>query len=454
MKQLNLLSKKLLFPVISVLLLIWPAIYNSYPLFYADSGSYLLSSVSLEIPLERPLFYGFFLRITAMQAVLWVPIIAQGLISFWIINKSLQLLFPNAKQIFKYMVFLLIGVLTGLPWYTAQLMPDLFTALSALVIFLIFADQSAGLRTQIAYHILLFFMVGTHYSNLPIAGIIVGCLAIISFKKVWLNQLGYRWKTLSVLSTIFVVAFSHALITYVQFGSFRMSRGSNLFLVAKCLETPLLKTYMRENRNHIPIPFSDCIDSLPDNACTFLWSGDSPLNQPGISKVKMNEAYGPVISDLFSQATYRNWFIRESFHATGKQLLFHKVGSGLVSYGDKNGGCYFVMKNDFENELHQFAHAKQQRFGLEDNYHKHISAWVFYLSVIVMGVGILIRPIRQKLGTIILLILLGVLANAFVTASLANVYDRLQVRVIWLLTFGAILIIAHGFQVWKESRKT
>ena len=94
------------------------------------------------------------------------------------------------------------------------------------------------------------------------------------------------------------------------------------------------------------------------------------------------------------------------------------------------------------------------RFGLEDNYHKHISAWVFYLSVIVMGVGILIRPIRQKLGTIILLILLGVLANAFVTASLANVYDRLQVRVIWLLTFGAILIIAHGFQVWKESRKT
>ena len=453
MKQLGPLSKKLLFPVICILLLIWPAVYNGYPLFYADSNSYLLSSIHIEIPLERPLFYGFFLRLTTMQALMWVAIIVQGIISFFIINKTLQVLFPKITLIFKYIIFLLLAVLTGLPWYTAQIMPDLFTALSVLVIFLIFADQSAGLRTQIAYHILLFFMIGTHYSNLPVTGIIICCFALVSFKKVWLNQQAYRWKTLSVLATIVVVAFSHSLITYNQFGSFRMSRGSNLFLVAKCLETPLLKTYMRENKNNIAIPFSDCIDSLPDNACTFLWSGDSPLNQPGVSKVKMNEAYGPVISDLFSQARYRNWFIMESFSSTRKQLLFHKVGSGLVSYGDKNGGCYFVMKNDFENELHQFTHAKQQRFGLEDNYHKHISAWVFYLSVIVIGVGILIRPIRQKFGTIILFILLGVLANAFVTASMANVYDRLQVRVVWLLTFAAILIIAHAYQLVKLKKE-
>jgi len=453
MKQLGHLSKKLLFPVISILLLIWPAIYNGYPLFYADSGSYLLSSIHLEIPLERPLFYGFFLRITTMQAIMGIAIIVQGIISFWIINKTIEVVFPKIILLVKYVIFLLLALITGLPWYTAQVMPDLFTALSALVIFLIFADPSTRLRTQILYHLLLFFMIGTHYSNLPITGIIVCGFALVSFKKVWSNQLAYRWKTLSLLSTIALVAFTHAFTTYVQFGSFRMSRGSNLFLVAKCLETPLLKTYMRENRNNIAIPFSDKIDSLPNNACTFLWSGDSPLNQPGVSKVKMNEAYGPVISDLFSQSTYRNWFIRESFNATGKQLLFHKVGSGLVSYADKNGGCYFVVKNHFESELNQFTNAKQQRFGLEDNYHKHISDWVFYLSVIVIIVGIFITHIRKKFGTIILLILLGVVANAFVTASLANVYDRLEVRVVWLLTFGAILILMQAFQLLKQSKK-
>jgi hypothetical protein len=453
MKRLKPFSDRIIFPFVAILLLIWPLFYNAYPLFYADSGSYILSSIHLEIPLERPLFYGFFLRITTMQAVMWIAIIVQGIISFWIINKTLEVVFPAIKVTFKYVVFLLLAFITGLPWYTAQVMPDLFTALSALVIFLIFADQSPRLRTQIWYHLLLFFMIGTHYSNLPITGIIVCAFALVSFKKVWKNQQAYRWKTLSLLSTITMVAFTHAITTYVQFGSFRMSRGSNLFLVAKCLETPLLKTYMRENRNNIAIPFLDKIDSLPNNACTFLWSGDSPLNQPGVSKVKMNEAYGPVISDLFSQSTYRNWFIRESLSATGKQLLFHKVGSGLVSYADKNGGCYFVVKNHFESELNQFTNAKQQRFGLEDNYHKHISDWVFYLSVIVIGVGVFIRPIRQKFGTIILLIILGVVANAFVTASLANVYDRLQVRVVWLLTFGAILFLIQALQLLKHSKK-
>lgn len=452
MKQLKHYLSPLLFPIMAVVLLIWPALYNGYPLFYADSGTYLISSIHVEVPVDRPFFYGFFLRITTMQAVMWIAIVLQGLISFWIINKTIQVLYPTGTRVFKAAVFLLLAILTGLPWYTAQVMPDLFTALSVLAIYLIYADQSARLRTQIAYHLILFFMIGTHYSNLLITGIVIGLFALVFAKKVWFNRQSYRWKTLSLLSTVFLVAFTHSFITYTQFGTFRMSRGSNLFLIAKCLETPLLKTYMRENKNNIAIPFSDCIDSIPNSACGFLWGAESPLNQLGIKRVEVNEAYGPVISDIFSQSTYRNWFIRESVSATGKQLLFHKVGSGLISYND-GGGCYFALKKYYENELSQFLNARQQRFGLEDNYHNYISAWVFYLSVIIIVIGIFVKSIRRKFGTFILFILLGVLTNAFITASLANVYDRLQVRVVWLLTFAAILILAYAFQLLKQSKK-
>ncbi|MDH4474413.1 MAG: hypothetical protein QE487_17540 [Fluviicola sp.] len=452
MKQLGLLSKKLPFPVICILLLIWPALYNGYPLFYADSGTYIMSSIHVEIPIDRPLFYGFFLRVTTMQAIMWMAIVLQGLISFWIINKTILLLYPTKTHLFRAVIFLLLAILSGLPWYTAQVMPDLFIALSILSIYLIYADRSARPRTQIAYHLILFFMIGTHYSNLPIAGLLISLFALVYAKKVWYNRQGYRWKTISLLSTLFLVGFTHSLITYTQFGMFRMSRGSNLFLIAKCLETPLLKTYMRENKNNVDIPFSGCIDSIPNSACGFLWGAESPLNQLGIKRVEVNEAYGPVISDIFSQSKYRNWFIRESFSSTRKQLLFHKVGSGLVSYDD-GGGCYFALKKYYENELSQFLNAKQQRFGLENNYHNHISDWVFYLSFITIGLSVFVKSIRRNYGTLILLILLGVIANAFVTASLANVYDRLQVRVVWLLTFGAILIIAHAFQLVKLKKE-
>lgn len=434
----------------SLFLLLWPAFYNGYPLFYADSGTYISSAIHLDVPIDRPLFYGFYLRITTMQAHMWWPVILQGIITFWVINRTIIQLFPTVKHYIKGIILIALTGLTGLPWYTAQIMPDLFTALSILVVFLVYADQTAKKSTRITYYLLLFFMVGTHYSNLLIIGIVLFFIGIMSIKKIWTNQSGYRWSTVWVFVTLLTVSFTHSLITYSQYGLFQMSRGSNLFIAAKCLETPLLKTYMRENKNHISIPFSDRIDSIPNSACGFLWGAESPLNQSGVNRVQTNEKYGTVLKDLFSQATYRNWFIKESFSSTGKQLLQHKIGSGLVPY-KRFDGTYLMIKYHYENEFYKFRTSKQQLVGLESNYHNNISATILLISCAMMLIGLVFRFLRDKLGLFIGIVVMGVLANAFITASLANVYDRLQVRVVWLISFAALFVLIETIQFFRQK---
>ena len=231
---------------------------------------------------------------------------------------------------------------------------------------------------------------------------------------------------------------------------FQMSRGSNLFIAAKCLETPLLKTYMRENKNKISIPFSDCIDSIPNSACGFLWGAESPLNQLGVNRVQTNQVYGTVLKDLFSQAKYRNWFITESFSSTGKQLLLHKIGSGLVPY-NRPGGPYSMIKYHYESEFHDFRYSKQQLYGLEDNYHQYISGIILLISCALVLFGLIFRFLRDKLGLFIGIVVVGVLANAFITASLANVYDRLQVRVVWLISFAALIVLIETIQFFRQK---
>lgn len=186
----------------------------------------------------------------------------------------------------------------------------------------------------------------------------------------------------------------------------------------------------------------------------FLWSSNSPLNQIGVDRVQINEAYGPVLKDLFSQSYYRNWFIEEAIHSTIEQLKYHKVGSGMVSYKNSTNGCYFMIKKYYENEFNQFYQAKQQQstFGLEDNYHKYISEWVFYVSILVIILGLFFKRVRNHLSPLILFIVTGVLMNAFITSSFANVYDRLQVRVVWLLTLMALIILYEFIRGMIEKR--
>jgi len=55
--------------------------------------------------------------------------------------------------------------------------------------------------------------------------------------------------------------------------------------------------------------------------------------------------------------------------------------------------------------------------------------------------------IAQKTKYMIIICVTGILLNAVVTATLANVYDRLQARVSWMMVLVPLLVMATDGRV-------
>lgn len=430
---------------IGVLSFVWVALYNGYPLVYADSGTYLWSSVTLDSPGDRPLFYGLFLRITNMQAHNWVPIIVQGIIGGWLVLRLTHFFFKDSPFLKTTFVFIVLGVFTGSSWYASQLMPDIFTSFGVLSLFLYFFDNT-NKAAKYFYLLVLFLSSSVHLSN-PL--IFVSCILTLFLlnllsKKPKLIQSKFKFIiSLGIAISVFPI---QAWINYAQKGEFSISPEGNLFHIAKATESGMFQIYVRENKDRIYIPFAEESMNLKRNPCYFLWDSQSPVNNGKIDRIKLSKLYAPVLKDMFSKWKYQKMFLQEVFRSGSEQLKFYKIGSGLHSYTE-NTPPYWHIETEFESEFESYKNAKQYKIGLEQIYPENLSRAVHISSWLILAILLLLRRIRKKIGILVFILIIGVVANALVTGGLANVYDRLAVRVNWLLTFGAII----GFLVLIES---
>ena len=82
------------------------AFYNSFPFVYPDTGTYIRSGYELILPIDRPIFYGLFIRLLSFSTTLWNVVIFQSLITAYLIYLTLRI-FINDK-LFNFYYLLLI----------------------------------------------------------------------------------------------------------------------------------------------------------------------------------------------------------------------------------------------------------------------------------------------------------------------------------------------------------
>ena len=441
-------SSAILTLLLGALLLLSAGLYNGFPLVTSDSGTYINSAIHYDVPTDRPIVYGLFIRATGLRFSLWLVILAQALVLAWLLLRYVAEFAPRVPRLGR---LVLVGVLvwaTGVSWYCCQLMPDIFTPVGLLALGLLLLGRHRSRAGQVGLLLFTALAAMVHNSNLLTFSLVVlGFGAVAGWQRLFKRQLvSFRhWlvATATVLACWVVLPGIHAAFG----GGFVLSRASPVFLLARLVEAGIVDKYLDHNCD-VANPPRLCAyrDKLPNDAITFLWDENSPYHQSGGLDANLTEYQG-IVRQILTTPRYYPYLAAEGVQGTLRQLTHVAHGDGLVPFRE-NTNPYWKVQEFASYELKQYLSSLQNRNALDFKVlnERTYAAQLLALLVAVGLVALARRTAAPRYVPHLLLLTivgLGLVANAFVTGALANVLDRLQGRVAWLLPFVALLVAAE-----------
>jgi hypothetical protein len=423
--------------IIAALILLWPAFRNGYPLVFADTGTYLSQAIEHHLGWDRPVFYSLFLFPLHLTLTTWPVVAAQALITAHLLHLLRRAFTRWRSQWTLLTITAALSLASSLPWFTSQIMPDLFTSLlivtSAL---LLFVPERLSRGERIWLVLLGAASVSFHLSNLPL---VLALLAVLLPFRGLLgagNPLGAAGVSRLLLVPGFAVV---ALLTVnlATAGQPVLSPNGNIFLLARLLYDGPGMDALRRGCPEMHWRLCAYLDHFPASSDHFLWDHDSPLWKAGGPRAVSPEASVIIKRALQSEPGHAlTVFASNGF----TQLALITTGDGLVPW--PNTVSPVIQKHFPAFERDAYA-ASRQTSGASPMppwlgaLHSAAAAFGVAGTVVVMLLCKL--PLRGFAATT----LVALLANALITGGLSMPHDRYQSRIIWLALVTPILALPH-----------
>jgi hypothetical protein len=452
-------------PAIAVVLM-WPALLNGYPFLFADTDPYIRQGqqifpairhvlagepAGIDYMQSRSVFLGAYLYQTYRVADFWGVAVIQALTMAWLVWTVAKAFGAGGKAIAAVVAVL---ALTTAPFEAVFMMPDAWTGTGLLAgLLLMFAPDRLNLVTKVLVGAIFLFSLLVHQTHLVLAIVLI--LAGIGL----LLFLGRTLKNALIAA---------APLAALAFGSVAINASLNAVLSTELSTLPFLTARVLEDgpgRKHLDVTCAADPDVY--ELCRFR---NNPLDN--------------VLDTLFSNDPDTGAFTlsdREGQIRLNKEqsrFVAHSVlGDPLGTFGAAiaNGTrqlVRFVLPPDFNapagwtaTEAPEWGGKAQEQIIRSATYKDAfplvpISA-VIYVVVIASVAFLIWRLTRSDILQIIhartdkeanlligvaALIALLIIANAFLCAVFSGVYDRYQIRIIWLLPLATTLVVIRfGF---------
>ncbi|WP_428395708.1 hypothetical protein [Lichenicoccus sp.] len=439
-----------------IALLLWPALLNGYPLVFADSGTYLSQAIRHYLGWDRPAVYSVFLLITHWKLTNWSSVVVQAMMVLYGLDLLRRSFTPDVPRWLLLPMIAAFCLVTPLPWFVGQLMPDLFTSLLTLVIaVLVLRPESVSRVEIIGLALFAAWMTASHLSNVWIATGLAIILVPVRHLLLRGERLGWHGVR-RVAAPIALAVFVLCTINLAAFRRFTISPFGNVFLLARLIYDGPGELTLQQDCPASGWRLCAYTDALPPhptrfpNSDYFLWQPHGPLAQLGGAKRLSTEA-GQIILRTIREhplavtesGTYN--FLR--------QLLRFKTGDGLHAW---RGEVRPIIASSFPaRELRAFDLSLQSRGKVR------VPAWLQWLHDAGFWAGlaatlycfvVALRE-RQPLALLCAAVLLCLLGNAAVTGMLSGPHDRYQSRVIWLVWVTPMLLVCRAWATQPESAK-
>lgn len=437
---------------VALVLLVWPALWNGYPLVFADTGTYVHSSFGLRVPFDRPAFYGVFLILTHWGLSLWLVVLAQSAILVALLRILLRRELPQASQTARDLalvgVAMLLAVGTALPWFSAQIMPDVFTGAGVVTVYLLarFPDEDR-VQTYFLRAVFVTFLL-VHLSHVPLGVGLLCAAALVSWATPRVHFGGnFRAAWICVAIGLVVPPVFHL----VRTGDVFYSRASHAFLLGRFVENGFIEKLLEERCPEVDYALCPYRDQLGRDAVAFVWDPSSPLQAIGGMEGSATEANRMIRDSLQSHPAEH---VVTAFQNTGRQMFTKDLGDGLAAHTEETWVVQTLARRfPWENGLH--AASRQQSGALWRDTRAFVgfqrSLWLGAALASLGGLALFASGRAVPAVELHVFGWLAVLANAAIVSNLSATVDRYQARISWLIPLAVAVTVLAAIERRRDS---
>jgi hypothetical protein len=425
----------------AVLLLMAPSLWNGYPLVYYDSVDYVKMPFVWSMPIYRTAGYWIFPAMGRIAHSLWAVVLVQSLLVAYVAYEGLRCFLPRAPRRALVAIMALAALVSGLPWFTSEIMPDAMTGVVVLATAtLAFGDGALGLRRQAALSAILALAIAVHTSHIALAAGLVLCLALVAR----VARQGRGWPLprprLRTILLAFVVALGFAAgSNWLMTGRLFLLQDNAVLTLGLFVQDGLAQDYLAEVcKKPGPHPRLCAVRRrLPRNANTFLWH-DKDFDRLG-GWTKMDpEAHRIVTGAIEAHPLTYAW---DSIKLTLQQLVMVKTADGVQPMRYLIGD---TIAKYYPRENRSFLTSHQQR-GIDFSRLNAIQVPLLLLATAALLPAFWMAWRRRDAVAVGLIgtVVLAMLGNAFICGALSNPNDRYQSRIAWLAMFALAVAAAR-----------
>lgn len=420
------------------------AVYNEFPLTYPDSGNYLENASSILQGRRpwfffRPLTYGAALAPFVASRTLWLIPLAQGLLAAWVVHLGLRAAAVPVSAAGLGVLFAGLALFTSLPWFTGQLMPDVFTGLVILLCFVAAGDGGRLSRTERwgAFAVLA-LALAAHLSHLPLyvllaAATFAGRVALDrrAGRAARAGPLALRLAAPALVAAGFLIASNYYLHREPV-----LSRSRDLFALAHLVGDSLVQPYLE--RACPAERYLLCAErsALRADVDWFLWDERGPRKRYEAALERGDSTFLEEASEIVSGTLRQEWpaAAAAALRSTAVQLVTFGLHGGELAFSATVNRALAGLDPTLARS---YRASRQVRGALPVGVLNVVQYATVVLSLLLLAAvlpALRGSPVRR----LVLTVCLGVTLNALVTASLARVHPRYQSRVVWLVPLAAV----------------
>jgi hypothetical protein len=425
--------------IISVAVLLLPAVWNGFALVFPDTGGYLLRPFEGTLEIGRSALYGAFIA-SGIALDFWPSIAVQAALTAYVIMVTLRTHGHGAISALATVLVLVLA--SSLPWFVGQLMPDIFAPIAVLGLYVL-AFRRAQISTFETFGLaaLVAFAITCHMAVLGMTLVLL--LILISLRTVAPRLLAVRPRAVAPVVAVGSGIALALISNFAMTGVLGFTPGGSSFLFGRLISDGIIDRYLTEKCPDASLRLCPYRHEMPDNTDDWHWHGGSPLEKLGGYAAFEPEAKRIIADTLW---LYPGAHVTAAIRNTVEQLVTVETGEGLHPYDNWHVDWVLSRQAPHAQALYRASAQGRDQTGFRAINRVHVPVALMATAALPVLLIVLCRRGRPT-SALILTVLLALMANAAICGIFAGPSFRYQSR---LIPLAVLAVAMAALDLWRS----